>query len=1014
MPADFKTITLRPVTGAFDTLSSPDEIGFGNFKLVKNATTRSQRNRQRAGGWRRLFADDDPYNNQDLHDQLVDRLSYYGQYVAHAMGGMDYVGLGYPYYFPTQEGPYSFAYDPITQDKLVCPAYYPDYGGVGGQYVGCPIFYPFVGYPYVKAAQLNGICDTGSPWFYPYSFFYSECLQFEHGALIEGYPYGPSFPVYGAPFSYDYIYCDDLFFRPGCREAITALGELVLSTGRKLFAATMSRVYEYNQSSGSWRVLADGLGNSGYTAAQCGCNSVRGIFAKFGVYLIYTNNFDPVLIYMLGAGEAECSQQALVPITDLLALGITRAGGAIEWKGFLFIWDYEEDGERKGGDVRWSDFEDPNSFIESDTSLAGFATIAVGETILNAAPLGNWLLFYTDKRIIRCSLVAGEDVFNFEDIYKGSQSTGDALKYKFSLINAGDIHLYLGEHDCWAFTQFDTRPVMVPWITKACAMIFNGITEDDATYERINEELCNLVTGGYNERTKEAYLSWPSGDNACPDVTLRFNLKYSAADLVDHGFTAFQTFRKELRPTFGAWLEELGVCDRGSQVASGSRDGAICPNSSTDEATLLYMRNATEDPDLPVDPQSLCARLQGKTLDDFCRDCAAPDTFIMASAGDFTLKQWEDDVYYRERLAFLPSCDYEHFGNYYGLYTGFAQQQIALDEWIPLGALPCGEVTAGEVGATGSLAPPIFTNCEVVNVTGGALTGADWNTAYSTSLTATGGTAPYTWTLVSGTLPDGVTLASDGTLSGTPTTFGDFSFSAKATDALGNSCTAAFTLNVDLGADLWLKADSASSIVGLTDGQNVDTWFDISGNNFHFVVAPLSADVPPIYRTGILNGKPGIDFGVLGGLSNQTYFRGNGDSLTVFIVLQSYSNVVVGRRAIEAGAAIGGHNFLLGPYTGSWRFFNGAFVTGPAIDLNPHYAYITVDGGTNNGTFVFDGSTIGSNVGTQTWGFPGLGNLYTGEDFLGYVFEMIVFGRVLSAAEIGYVTTYLKAQWGLP
>lgn len=651
--ADFKSITIKAMTGVMDTLSSPDEVGVGNFRLVKNATTRATRNRRRAGGWRRLFADNDPYNNQDLHDQLIDQQSYYGNYVAHAMGGGDQVGVGYPYQYPGGVIPAHDSFPPAAGPY--CPAYYPDYGD---NFDGCDIFYPFVGYPYVLSAQIPNACNTGYPSYFPYSYFYVSCGSFVDEVQIPSYGYGYSFPVYSAEFAYDYVYCQDLFFRPGCREAITALGELVLPNGRKLFASTMSRVYEYNQSSGSWRILADGLGNSGYTVAQCGCNRVRGIFAKFGSYLIYTNNFDPVLIYLLGSDAAECTQQALQPITDLLALNITRAGGAIEWKGFLFIWDYEEDGERKSGDVRWSDFEDPNSFIESDVSLAGFATIAVGETILNAAPLGNWLIFYTDKRIIRCSFVAGEDVFNFEDIYMGAASTGDALKYKFSLINTGSGHLYLGESDVWFFSQFDTRPVMVPWITKAAGMIFKGIGEDDATYAPLNEAACELVTGGYYDRTKEAYLSWPTGDSICPTVTLRFNMKFGAADLVDHGFTAFHTFRKELRPTFGQWLEDLGVCDRGSQVAAGPRDGAICLYEEQSEvAPPLYMRNPTENANLPVHPDSLCARLQGKTLDDFCRDCAAPDTFIMASAGDFTLKQMEESYYYRERLAFgAPPC----------------------------------------------------------------------------------------------------------------------------------------------------------------------------------------------------------------------------------------------------------------------------------------------------------------------------------------------------------------------
>src|SRR6185503_3908894 len=98
---EFKNITLAPMTGVFDSLSSPDQIGFGNWKLVKNATTRSSRNRQRGGGWRRLFADDDPYNNQDLHDQLIDQLGYYTEYLGHAMGGGDQTGVGYPYQYPS-------------------------------------------------------------------------------------------------------------------------------------------------------------------------------------------------------------------------------------------------------------------------------------------------------------------------------------------------------------------------------------------------------------------------------------------------------------------------------------------------------------------------------------------------------------------------------------------------------------------------------------------------------------------------------------------------------------------------------------------------------------------------------------------------------------------------------------------------------------------------------------------------------------------------------------------------
>jgi hypothetical protein len=42
-------------------------------------------------------------------------------------------------------------------------------------------------------------------------------------------------------------------------------------------------------------------------------------------------------------------------------------------------------------------------------------------------------------------------------------------------------------------------------------------------------------------------------------------------------------------------------------------------------------------------------------------------------------------------------------------------------------------------------------------------------TPYSAMLTATGGFGPFTWSIVSGTLPSGLRLSPNGVLSGTPT-----------------------------------------------------------------------------------------------------------------------------------------------------------------------------------------------------------------------------------------------------
>jgi len=67
----------------------------------------------------------------------------------------------------------------------------------------------------------------------------------------------------------------------------------------------------------------------------------------------------------------------------------------------------------------------------------------------------------------------------------------------------------------------------------------------------------------------------------------------------------------------------------------------------------------------------------------------------------------------------------------------------------------------------------------------------------SFTLSASGGTAPYTWT---GTgLPPGVSVSSSGTVSGTPTTAGTYNATVTATAASGGSGSATFTFTVSGG-----------------------------------------------------------------------------------------------------------------------------------------------------------------------------------------------------------------------
>jgi hypothetical protein len=83
-----------------------------------------------------------------------------------------------------------------------------------------------------------------------------------------------------------------------------------------------------------------------------------------------------------------------------------------------------------------------------------------------------------------------------------------------------------------------------------------------------------------------------------------------------------------------------------------------------------------------------------------------------------------------------------------------------------------------------------------VTITTSSLVNGNTKTAYNAVLAATGGVAPYSWTITSGSLPAGLSLNSNGTIAGTPTAAIVASFTVQAADSQGAPASATRTLTL--------------------------------------------------------------------------------------------------------------------------------------------------------------------------------------------------------------------------
>ncbi|MGB8986022.1 MAG: putative Ig domain-containing protein [Candidatus Sulfotelmatobacter sp.] len=124
-----------------------------------------------------------------------------------------------------------------------------------------------------------------------------------------------------------------------------------------------------------------------------------------------------------------------------------------------------------------------------------------------------------------------------------------------------------------------------------------------------------------------------------------------------------------------------------------------------------------------------------------------------------------------------------------------------------------------------------------LSITQTTLAEADVGTHYAGLLAATGGIAPYQWSLAGGSLPSGIQLqASNGNITGMATHSGTYPFTAQVTDSSGQNAIQTFTLTVaptlSITDTTLVKADNGAPYVSrltATGGITPYEWSFASG-----------------------------------------------------------------------------------------------------------------------------------------------------------------------------------------
>ena len=152
---------------------------------------------------------------------------------------------------------------------------------------------------------------------------------------------------------------------------------------------------------------------------------------------------------------------------------------------------------------------------------------------------------------------------------------------------------------------------------------------------------------------------------------------------------------------------------------------------------------------------------------------------------------------------------------------------------------------------------PVAINPAQLQVTTASLPSGTQYFAYSASLAASGGVPPYTWKIISGSLPTGLTLSATGEITGTPTASGPANFTVQVTDSQMHQASAQLSINILPPPVLQITTTSLPAgpqgqayyaVLGATGGVPPYSWSITAGS--------LPTGLNPLSSNGVISGTP--------------------------------------------------------------------------------------------------------------------------------------------------------------